>query len=446
MLPSASRIHGCPVAVSVSMFSRRRRTPKTIFRNERGIASVLSRKTFLPRDVVIIGAARTPIGSFCGSLSEVTAIRLGAAAISAALGRARVEPDEVDAVVMGQALPAGCGLHAVRQASLLAELPPAVDCTGINKACASGLKAVMVAAQAIALGQAEVVVAGGMESMSRAPYLLSKARQGGYHYGDGVIEDSALNDGLWDKVSGCHLGSCAEMTARDMGIDRHEQDLYAIQSYRRAAGAWQGGALDAEVAPMRIRNANSARGSLEPKMLVVGTDEEYSRLDIDTVASLPPVFDDAGTITAASASSLNDGAAVVVLASLERAQELGVGAVARIVSFADYGVEPQHFATAPNGAVRRALQNAGMSTVDFHEIHEAFAVVALANARLLNLDESRMNVNGGAVALGHPLGASGARILCSLLTVLEQEGAETGCASIANGGGGASAMIVERFV
>jgi len=347
---------------------------------------------------------------------------------------------------MGHALPAGCGTHAVRQASLLAGLPPVVDCTGVNKACASGLKSIMLAAQAIALGQAECIVAGGMESMTRAPYLLGKARQGGYRYGDGVLEDSALNDGLWDQVSNCHLGSCAETTARDMGIDRREQDMYAIQSYRRAAAAWQGGALDAEVAPIRVRNTASSRDSLEPKNVVVSTDEEYSRLNIDTVASLRPVFDEAGTITAASASSLNDGAAAVVLASVERAQELGVGAMARIVSFADHGMEPMDFAKAPSGAVRRALQSAGMATVDFHEIHEAFAVVPLANARLLNLDESRMNVNGGAVALGHPLGASGARVLCSLLTVLEQEGAETGCASIANGGGGASAMIVERFV
>lgn len=411
---------------------------------QRCAASIVGQHRFLPREVFIAGAARTPIGAFCGKLSSLPAQRLGAAAMSAALRRARVEPEEVEAVMFGQALPAGCGQNAVRQASLLAEIPPAADCTGINKACASGLKAVALAAQMVALGLADVVVAGGMESMSQSPYLLRQARFGGYHYGHGVLEDSTLQDGLWDATSQCHLGSCVERTAHDMGISREEQDRYTIASYRRAADAWQRGAMDSEVAPIRVQNPRP-RDSMESKTIVVGTDEEYSRLRIETIASLPAIFEDDGTITAASASSLNDGAAAVVLISAERARILGVRGVARIVAFADHGVEPANFATAPSGAVRRALQSAGMSTVNFHEIHESFAAVALANMRLLNLDASRVNINGGAVALGHPLGASGARILCTLLGVLEQQDAETGCASISNGGGGATALIIERL-
>lgn len=260
-----------------------------------------------------MGSARTPIGAFCGALKALPAPRLGALAMAAALRKAKVEPGEVEAVYFGQALPAGCGQHAVRQASLLAELPPVVDCTGINKACASGLKAIAVAAQAIALGLCDVAVAGGMESMSQAPYLLKQARTGGYHYGHGALEDSALLDGLWDATADCHMGACAEKLARDMGIQRSEQDSYAISSYRRAADAWQRGAMDLEVAPVSVRNA-APRDSMDRKMLVISTDEEYPRLSIDSVAGLPPIFDEDGTITAASASSLNDGAAAVVLA------------------------------------------------------------------------------------------------------------------------------------
>lgn len=398
----------------------------------------------MPRDVVIVGAARTAIGAFCGGLAALPAPRLGAAAMAAALRKAKVSPEEVDSVVFGHALPSGCGQHAVRQAALLAEIPPVVDCTGVNKACASGLKAVALAAQAIALGQAEVVVAGGMESMSRTPYLLQQARAGGYHYGHGRLEDSALLDGLTDAGSQTHLGSCAERTVREMGISREDQDRYTVSSYRRAAEAWQRGAMDAEVAPIRINNPKP-RDTLDGKMLVFSVDEEYSRLKIDTIASLPPVFEPGGTITAASASSLNDGAAAVVLCSADRARELGITALARIVSFADHGIDPVDYAVAPSGAIRRALVAARMSSVNFHEVHEAFAALALANMRLSDLDPSRVNVNGGAVSLGNPMGASGARILCTLLSVLEQQDAETGCASIANGGGGASALIVERL-
>jgi len=407
--------------------------------------SVRAKRPFLPRDVLIAGAARTPIGGFCGALAALPAKDLGSSAVGMALRRAKIEPEEVDAVFFGQALPAGCGQNAARQVAMHAGIPPVVDCTGINKACASGLKAVAVAAQAIALGMAEVAVAGGMESMSQVPYMLRQARTGGYYYGHGMLEDCVLQDGLCDALSQNHLGLFVERTAREMGISREEQDRHTIASYRRAANTWQRGAFDKEVAVVRVPNASGQRDSLEQKVLVVSVDEEYSRVDIKTVAALPPIFEEAGTITAASASSLNDGAAALVLVSAERARELGVQAAARIVAFADHGVEPGNFTVAPSGAVRRCLRAAGMSTVDFHEIHEAFAAVTLANMRLLDLDPSRTNINGGAVALGHPLGASGARILCTLLSVLEQQDAQTGCASIANGGGGATAMILERM-
>jgi len=403
----------------------------------------MRQSAFLPREVFIAGAARTPIGAFCGALSTLPAPRLGAAAIVAALQRARIQPEEVEGVVFGHALPGGCGQHAARQAAILAEIPEGVDCTGVNKACASGLKAVAFAAQAIALGHAEIVVAGGMESMSQSPYMLKQARTGGYHYGHGVLEDSVLHDGLSDALSRRHLGSCVEKTVREMVIPRLEQDNFAIESYRRAADAWQRGAMDQEVAVIPVRSLPSS-DPLGPKTVKVATDEEYSRLTIGSVGALRPVFEEEGTVTAASASSLNDGAAAVVLVSAERARELGIGVLARVVAFADHAVVPADFAVAPNGAVRRALRAARMSGVDFHEINETFAAVALANMRLLEIDASRVNVNGGAVALGHPLGASGARILCTLLSVLEQRDAETGCASIAGGGGSASAMVVER--
>eukprot|EP00928_Gymnodinium_smaydae_P025950 TRINITY_DN20521_c0_g1_i2.p1 TRINITY_DN20521_c0_g1~~TRINITY_DN20521_c0_g1_i2.p1 ORF type:complete len:455 (+),score=101.58 TRINITY_DN20521_c0_g1_i2:52-1365(+) len=401
-------------------------------------ASFQARAPFLPRDVLILGASRTPIGSFCGGLADFPAPTLGAHAMSAALRKARVNPDEVEAVVFGHALPAGCGQNAVRQAALGAEMPPVVDCTAVNKACASGLKAVMLAAQAIALGHSELIVAGGMESMSKAPYLLRKARTGGYHYGHGALEDAALLDGLWDASGNCHMGITAERAAEAMGISREEQDAYSIESYRRAASAWQRGAMDAYVSPIKGKYAKRREKKL------ITCDEEYTRCNIDAIAAMPPVFMEDGTITAASAASLNDGAAALVLCSAERARDLGVDAIARVLSFADHGIEPHQFAVAPAGAVRRALRSAALSSVDFHEVHEAFAVVALAHMRSLDLDPSRLNVNGGAIALGSPLGASGANILCSLLGVLDQQDASTGCAAIANGGGGASAMIVER--
>jgi len=406
-------------------------------------ASSTTRQYGSLRDVFIADGARTPIGSFCGSLADVPAPQLAAEAISAALGRARVEPGEVDAIVFGQALPSGCGQNPVRQAALLAEIPEVVDCTGINKACASGLKAITVAAQAIALGHADVIVAGGMESMSRAPYLMKQARFGGYQYGHGRLEDSALQDGLWDVANDCHMGVLAETIAQELGITRQDQDIYTRVSYERAAEAWQRGAMDKEVTPIRLRQPRR-HDPMTPATLAIGTDEEYSRLKIDTIASLRPVFREDGTIIAASASSLNDGAAAVVLISGESARELGIATNARILSYSDHAMQSVDFAKAASGAVKRAMHLAKLSHVDFHETHEAFAVSALTTMQLLDLDISRVNLNGGAVALGHPLGASGARLMCSIMNVLEQQGATTGCASIANGGGGATAVVIER--
>lgn len=405
--------------------------------------STVAQHQFLPREVLVASAMRTPIGTFCGTLANMPAPQLAGIAISAALRRANIDPEEVDSVVLGQALPSGCGQNVCRQAAMKAGLPAGVDCVSVNKACASGLRAVTMAAQTIALGLADVVVACGVESMSLAPYLMRHVRTGGYRYGHGLLEDVVLQDGLFDSVNGCHMGQVAEKTAQKMGITREMQDAFTVESYRRAADAWQSGAMDREVAVVRVRNTD-VHDPMHSKVLPMTTDEEYSRFNVDTVASLPPVFDENGTITAASASSLNDGAAAVVLFSAERAKDMGIGSMARVVSFADHGVEPEDFSLAPNGAIRRALHGARMATVDFHEIHEAFAVVPLVNAHLLDLDPSRVNVNGGAVALGHPLGASGARILCTLLHALEQRDAVSGCASIANGGGGATAVIVER--
>lgn len=414
----------------------------------RAASSVVPRARALwPRDVFIAGFARTPFGAFCGSLARLPAPRLGAAAITAALRDARVQPAEVEALVLGHALPSGCGQHAARQACLLADLPAAVSCLSVNQACASGLQAVACAAQSVALGQVDLAVAGGMESMSQAPYLVRQVRTGGQRYGHGVLEDAALLDGLSDAHSGRHLGAIAEDTAQSMGLSREAQDAYAMESYRRTADAWQRGAMDAEVAPVRVRNpaaGNDVSTPQEPSTIIVSTDEEYSRLRIDTVAELPPVFVEGGSITAFSSSSLNDGAAAVVLVSQDKAKELGLSVVARILAIADHSVEPEDFAVAPAGAVRRALRSSRLSSVDFYEIHEAFAATAMANLHLLNLDPSRVNVNGGAVAIGHPLAASGTRLVCALLSVLDQQDAATGCAAIGGGGGSATALLLER--
>ncbi|CAK9090170.1 Acetyl-CoA acetyltransferase [Durusdinium trenchii] len=347
--------------------------------------------------------------------------RLGAAALGAAVRRAGLEPHEVEMVLMGHAMTAGCGSHTARQAAHAAELPATVDCTGVNKGCASGLKAITLAAQAIAMGQVDVALCGGMESMSQVPYFLRHARRGGYHYGHGTLEDSALSDGLWDATSNCHLSSCVEHTVEELGLNRAAQDRYALESYAKAAKAWQQGAFDLEVAPVRVKNPAAERDAMEKRSIIMSVDEEYSRMKLDRMAQAPPIFQEDGTITAANASSLNDGAAALVLISEPRARDLGITGLARICAFADAAVEPRHVAKAPAAAIGRALSAARMNTVNFYEIHETFSAVALANMQLLDLDPSRVNVNGGAVALGHPIGASGARIVATLLSVLTQQ-------------------------
>eukprot|EP00435_Cladocopium_sp_Y103_P056714 s512_g19.t1 len=381
----------------------------------------------------------------CNGLSLISAPKLASFALGAAMRRAGLEPMEVEMVVLGHALPAGCGANSARQAALLAEVPATVDCFGVNKGCASGMKALTLAAQAIAMGQVDVALAGGMESMSQVPYFLRHARRGGYHYGHGTLEDAAVVDGLWDSSSDCHLSACVEETMEELALDRAACDRYALSSYRRSCDAWQRGAFDLEVAPLRVKNPRAqGRDSMEKRSLIISVDEEYSRMKLDDIAKAPPIFQEDGRITAGNASSLNDGAAALVLMSAARARDMGVSPMARVVSFADAALEARHVAKAPSAAVLKAMQAARMTTVNFYEIHETFAAVALANMQLLDLDPSRVNVNGGAVALGHPLGASGARIVATLLSVLTQQDAETGCAAICSTGGGATAMVIER--
>eukprot|EP00922_Rhytidocystis_sp_ex-Travisia-forbesii_P010454 GHVS01015318.1.p1 GENE.GHVS01015318.1~~GHVS01015318.1.p1 ORF type:complete len:411 (+),score=81.10 GHVS01015318.1:60-1292(+) len=398
-----------------------------------------SYRSMLPRDVFITGAARTPIGSFLGSLSSLHAHTLGSIAISHALKRSRIEPADVQEVVVGQVLTAATGQAPHRQAAIAAGIPACVDVFAVNKVCSSGLKAVCLAAQSIGLGQCDIAVAVGMESMSNVPYYLSKARSGGYRYGHGSMLDGVLHDGLWDPYNQIHMGKCAENTASNLRIGRVDQDVYAVESYRRAAAAWNSGGMQREVVPVHIEKGGEKH--------VVEKDEEYTKIKLDKVSGIKPAFDKlSGTITAANSSKLSDGAAAVVLMSEDKARQMDMlMSAAKIVSFADAAVEPIDFPIAPAQALRNALSAAKLpqSALDYHEINEAFAAVALANIKLLELDPAAVNVHGGAVALGHPLGMSGCRILMSLLNVLESRGGRLGAASICNGGGGATAMIVE---
>eukprot|EP00922_Rhytidocystis_sp_ex-Travisia-forbesii_P033164 GHVS01049315.1.p1 GENE.GHVS01049315.1~~GHVS01049315.1.p1 ORF type:complete len:444 (-),score=101.96 GHVS01049315.1:389-1534(-) len=367
---------------------------------------------------------------------------LGAIAISHAIKRSRLDASDVQEVVVGHVLPAAAGQAPHRQAAIAAGIPTCVDVYSVNKVCSSGLKAVCLAAQSIGLGVCDVAVAVGMESMSNVPFYLKKARSGGYRYGHGELLDGLILDGLWDPYNQIHMGKCAESTAQKYGISRVDQDSYAVESYRRATEAWATGAMQREVVPVHIDNGKGGEKQLVEK------DEEYSKVKLDKISGLRPAFDKvSGTITAANSSKLSDGAAAVVLMSEDKARELGMlQTAAKIVSFADAAVEPIDFPVAPAQAVRNALQLANLpkSSLDYHEINEAFAAVALANMKLLELDPSAVNVHGGAVALGHPLGMSGCRILMSLLNVLESRGGRFGCASICNGGGGATAIIVDN--
>ena len=388
------------------------------------------------KDVVILSAARTPVGSFLGKLSALPAPVLGAAAIRGALERAQVRRDEVDQVLMGNVLSAGVGQAPARQASLGAGIPDSVPCVTVSKVCGSGMRAVMDARNAIVAGEYEVAVAGGMESMSNAPYLLERARTG-YRMGNGVLVDSMIKDGLWDPYNDKHMGSCAEACVSKYSFTREEQDDYSLESYRRAREASESKLFAEEIVPVEVPSKKGAQ--------VVDTDEEPFAAPLEKLRTLKPAFESDGTVTAANSSKINDGAAALVVSSAERAEARGWKPLARIVATAGVAQAPEWFTTAPVGAIQRLLQKTGLSVsdVDLFEINEAFAAVALAAIRDLGLDPARVNVRGGAVALGHPIGASGARILTTLVHSLRHAGKRRGIAAICIGGGEATAMLVE---
>ncbi len=392
----------------------------------------------MSREVVIVSAARTPMGSFQGSLSGLTAPKLGAVAIKAALERAGIKGDDLDEVLMGCVLPAGVGQAPARQASRAAGVPDHVGCVTVNKVCGSGLKTVMMAAQAIKAGDAEIIVAGGMESMSNAPYYLPKARTG-YRMGNGTIVDGMVHDGLWDPYSDSHMGISGELCAKECGIDRARQDGWAAESYRRAQASIRDGLFEAEIVPVSVPQR---RG--DP--VVVSDDEEPNRGKIEKLPSLRPAFDRSGSITAGNASSINDGAAAVVLMSAEEASRRGLTPLARISGYAGAAQAPEWFTTAPAESVKKLLERTGQSveSVDLWEINEAFAVVSLVNQDRLGIASDRLNVRGGAVALGHPIGASGCRLLVTLLYAMKHEGKQRGVVSLCIGGGEAVALMVER--
>mgnify|MGYP006197493359 FL=1 len=391
----------------------------------------------MSKKVVIVSAVRTPIGSFMGSLSTVTATQLGAAAIKGALNKINLDPTLVDEVLMGNVVQAGVGQAPATQAAIFSGMPNTVPTTTVNKVCASGMKAVMQGAQAIMTGDAEIVVAGGMENMSLIPHYVHL--RNGVKFGPTTMVDGMQKDGLTDAYDNNAMGVCADLCASEYGITREEQDAFAIQSYERSAKAWAEGKFDNEVVPVEIPQR---RG--EP--IVFAKDEEFTNVKLDKIPALNPVFTKDGTVTAANASTINDGAAALVLMSEEKAQSLGLKPLAYIKSYADAAQEPKWFTTAPAKALPKALDKAGISIadVDYFEFNEAFAVVGLANAKILGLDNNKINVNGGAVSLGHPLGCSGARIIVTLINVLEQNNAKIGAAAICNGGGGASAIVIER--
>jgi acetyl-CoA C-acetyltransferase len=390
------------------------------------------------KEVVIISAVRTPIGSFGGALASLSATELGGIALKGALDKAGVAGSEVNQVIMGNVISANLGQAPARQAAKKAGLPDTVECTTVNKVCASGSKAIMMAAQSIMLGQSDVVLAGGMESMSNVPYYLDKNRFGA-KYGHGQVIDGLVRDGLWDPYNDYAMGNAAENTAKEMGFTREQQDAFAIESYTRSAAAAKAGKKKDEIVPVSIES----RG----KTTVIEDDEEYLKVDFAKLPGLRPAFTKDGTVTAANASPLNDGAAAVLLMSREKADELGLTPIGRILGFADAEQAPEWFTTSPSLAIPKALKNAGKTAadVDFYEINEAFSVVSLANNKLLNLEGTKVNAYGGAVSLGHPLGASGARIVTTLMSVLKNEGGKIGVTGICNGGGGASAIVVEAL-
>lgn len=389
------------------------------------------------KEVVVISAVRTPIGSFGGSLKNLTATQLGAAAIKGAINRAGISPEQVEDVLMGCVMQANLGQAPARQAAKFAGLPNEVNCTTVNKVCASGMKAIAQAAQSIALGDASIVVAGGMESMSNVPFYTDSLRWGN-KYGNTVMIDGLAKDGLTDVYDGKAMGNAAELCASTCGISRADQDAFAIESYKRSQAAWERGSFANEVVPVEIPQRKG-----DP--LVFAKDEEPYNVKFDKIASLNPAFTKDGTVTAANASTMNDGAAALVLMSREKANELGLKPIAVIRSYADAEQAPEWFTTTPSIAVPKAVAKAGlkMEDINYWELNEAFAVVGIENTKRMELDPKKVNVNGGAVSIGHPLGCSGARIIVTLINILKENKAKYGAAGICNGGGGASAMVIE---
>lgn len=392
----------------------------------------------MSKEVVIVSAVRTPIGSFMGALSSIPAPKLGAIAIKGALEKINLDPTLVDEVLMGNVVQAGEGQAPARQAAIYAGIPNTVPCTTINKVCSSGMKAVMQAAQAIALGDADVVIAGGMENMSQIPHYIHM--RNGVKFGPTSLEDGMQKDGLVDAYNQNAMGVCADLCATEYEFSREDQDNFAIESYTRSANAWEAGKFNNEVVPV---NVPQRRG--EP--ITVSQDEEFKNVKLDKIPSLRPAFSKEGTVTAANASTINDGAGAMILMSKEKAESLGLKPLAVIKSYADAAQEPEWFTTAPAKALPKALAKANINIddVDYFEFNEAFSVVGLANTKILGLDSNKVNVNGGAVSLGHPLGCSGVRILITLVNVLQQNNAKIGAAAICNGGGGASAMVIEKL-
>ena len=391
------------------------------------------------KEVVIVSAVRTPMGSFRGVLSDVSAVKLGAECIKEAIKKIGINTESINEVFMGNVLQANLGQAPARQAAMFAGISKETPCTTINKVCSSGMKSIMLAAQSIKCGDNDIVVAGGMENMSNIPHYLDKGRSG-QKLGDLKLIDGLIKDGLTDVYNKSHMGVCAELCSKEMNIDRKEQDEFAIESYNRSKNAWNSGKFNDEIVPIHITNRKG-------DVTIIEEDEEYKNVNIDKISNLRPVFEKEGTITAANASTLNDGASALILMSLEKAEELNITPLAKIISYADAAQEPEWFTTAPAKAVPIALEKAkiDIKDVDYFELNEAFSVVGLANVKLLKLDSSKVNVNGGAVSLGHPLGSSGSRIVVTLINVLKQNNAKIGVAGICNGGGGASAIVIESL-
>lgn len=391
------------------------------------------------KEVYIVSAVRTPIGSFGGSLASLSAITLGGIAVKEAVAKAGVDAKLIQEIFIGNVLSAGLGQAPATQIAAAAGLGFNIPCTLVNKVCASGMKAVMFAAQSIMTGQNDIVIAGGTESMSNVPYYLLKARTG-YKYGHGELLDALQYDGLTDVYNHCAMGVCADNTAKEMNISRQDQDAYAITSYKRSAEAWSAGKFKNEIVPVEIVDRKGNKST-------ISEDEEYKNVQFDKIPTLKPVFTKEGTVTAANASTLNDGASALLLMSKEKAKELGLRPIARVLGFADAAQDPMWFTTTPSLAIPKAIERAGVNKKDvgYYEINEAFSAVAIANNIKLALDPSHVNVNGGAVALGHPLGSSGSRIITTLINVLDQNKATLGVAGICNGGGGASAIVIEKL-